>query len=333
MVNLRWPFTRLHWTRKDDQLGSVHIASFTVCSFVKDGIVYQIARVVPRKLTKATPTSSLENLNKSPSDSNNSIAGRDDKVEFAVDVGGVIRFGCPSTAVNRTRNDKYNATAVPPAFYDRYTRHPERDTDTSYVFTCESEVHRKRLEMRVWIDQEPQELKFHSCQSAKLQHGPRPKPGYQEVCSFHVLKEGEILHDDRPTVIVASFALVDAHTPRVTGPIPVISYTAVKSYLGVADHALWAPYRLWSSFIGPSSSTGDSVELNAIGRVVETILGVACIPIPSEYQESSDGSPATQPDHANSDTRSTYSTVKPNKGVALLKNIMTPQEVDLESAL
>jgi hypothetical protein len=323
MINLRWPCTRFHWTRSDDKLGSIDIASFVVCSFYKEGTLYQIARVVPRRLTKATPSTSLENVSKAPLASNGSGGGWDN-IEFTVDVGGLIRFGCPSTAVNRARNDKHNPTAVPPPFCDKYTRTPEQGK--AFLVSCTSDAHRKRLEIRVWIDREAQELTLHDCQSPRLQHGPVPTDEHNEECCYlHVLKNGLTLQDDRATVIVASFSLVDAENPLINEAQPVIPYDAVKSYLGVVDRSLWAPYRLWSTLIGPSSSTGDSFELNAIGRAVETILGVASLPRLS--RETSCTSSTMSPDVQGG----IHNTPQARNGVALLKNIITPQFVDLES--
>lgn len=60
----------------------------------------------------------------------------------------------------------------------------------------------------------------------------------------------------------------------------------------------------------------DAFEQNATGRAVENVMGVASLPISGAAGNSVDGATSLE-----------------RMGVALLKNIMTPQVVDLESAL
>jgi len=56
-VNLRYPVTKLHLVRQSDLFGSETFASYTSCSFVKDGTVYQIARILPSHLASSTSSS------------------------------------------------------------------------------------------------------------------------------------------------------------------------------------------------------------------------------------------------------------------------------------
>lgn len=313
LINLRWPFTRLDWVRTKKSIGSAHFASYTVCSFVNDGTVYQIARIMPKKLTTSSPSLSSDDLydDLKPSISTPTTPPKSSHtVKFAVDVGGVIRFGCPSSAVKRASPNDPTPTTVPPPFFDKYTKTPD-DGKPAYVFTCTSEVHEKRLEIRVWIDRKPQKLRLHECKSHRLSHGNHPVEYPHEVCALHVLKEDIEFDEDRPMVIVSSFSLVDSHAfALVEDPLPVINYEEVQYYLGVADPAPLAPYRLWSTMTNPLWSV-DAFQLNATGRAVENVMGVASLPVSSIGSAMSPG----------------------RMGVALLKNIVTPQVVDLESTL
>jgi hypothetical protein len=166
MVNLRWPFARLNWVRTDQRFGSVHFASYTTCSFVKDGTLYQIGRIMPTRLSASSASSK---------DACDDLKQR----KFIVDAGGVIRFGCPSSAANRRDND-LGRTPVPPPFYDRYSCTPN-DGQPAYVFTCTSDVHEKRLEIRVWVDREPIKLGLHKCESPRLHNGCHPEDYPDEV--------------------------------------------------------------------------------------------------------------------------------------------------------
>lgn len=95
MINLRWPCTRLNWVRKKTRTGSDHFASSIVCSFVRDKTVYQIGRVVPKGLTKSSPSAY--------SDSETQLDDTKAKhsVTSQVDIGGTILFGSPSTAARQ----------------------------------------------------------------------------------------------------------------------------------------------------------------------------------------------------------------------------------------
>jgi len=168
---------------------------------------------------------------------------------------------------------------------------------------------------------------------------------------------------------VASFALVDRDNPVNKDPTKVIHYEEVQRYLGVADSTGLAPYRLWSAML-ESSSGPDTFELNTIGRAVEVVMGVASLPVPHGLRRAKtlpsanldtghdaglpaeslgsainlaleaanrlDTADATQT--VAGDNESTTSTQSnghgsPSPGVARLKNIVTPQIVDLESML
>jgi len=323
MINLRWPCTRLNWVRKRTRTGTDHFASFIVCSFVRDNTVYQIGRVVPKGLTQ----SSLSACSDSETQLDDSKS-KHCSVTFQADIGGTIRFGCPSTAARQGHSASSKQC-------DKYTCDPPDYKSSAYVLSCTSELHDKRLEMRLWIDREPQKLTRHRCQSTDDEPGCRPEERFNTVVSLHALSSKLTLSDDKATIIVASFSLVnrDAHLNK--DATKVIDYQIVQRYLGTADSTSLAPYRLWSAILG-SSSGPDSFELKAVGRAVETILGVASLPMPcgkSPHRVAIEAENFSPDDNRSRGSTASGHHPTANQGVALLKNIITPQIVDLESML
>jgi len=307
-VNLRHPVTRLNCVRQSNLFGSVTFASYTSCSFVKDGTVYQIARILPSHLTSST------------SSSVHSRPPRGDWKDTAinVDLGGVIRFGCACSSAHRSGVDGRSIGPVVPLFHDRY-----RTVQDKYMLGCHSTTHRKRLEMRLWIDREAQPLELHHCSSARLdhhacglEHGHESQPGSpesypHEVWRMHVRKE-LLFREDRPTVLVAAFNLVDSSEPLDRTRRDVIDYRVVQEYLGVADDSLCATYRLWTNTLNCLSGTTEKFEINTIGRAVESTMSIASVPLVLSTEGGG---------------------VKKDLGVALIKNIVASPTVSLESVL
>ncbi|KAK4443437.1 hypothetical protein QBC34DRAFT_443388 [Podospora aff. communis PSN243] len=305
-VNLRYPVTRLHCVRQSDLFGSVTFASYTSCSFVKDGTVYQIARILPSHL--ASSTSSSVHSRPPPKDHKDT--------EITVDVGGVIRFGCACSSAHRHGIDGRSLGPVVPLFHDRY-----KTVGNKFVFGCESAVHQKRLEMRLWIDREAQPLEMHPCSSARLdrhlcgqahpddESQPENDESYpDEVCRMHV-RQRIPFREDRSTVLVAAFRLVDSDQPLDTREMDVIDYRVVQEYLGVADDSLCATYRLWTNTLNCLSGNTGKFEINAIGRAVESTMSIASVPLEVAREDGG----------------------RRDLGVALVKNIVASPIVSLES--
>src|SRR3569833_595890 len=141
LVNLRWPCTRFNCVQSSELLGSDVFASCTICSFVKDGTTYQIMRVMPSRLTTSSPSVDTQ------------APGRNWEPKTAeVVLGGVMRFGCCRSAAYRTGAHSRRAP-VPEPFYDKYVvRTAGAEGPGGYMVACESTIHEKRLEMRLWID-------------------------------------------------------------------------------------------------------------------------------------------------------------------------------------
>jgi len=313
-VNLKWPVTRLNFVRDSALLGSVPFASYTACSFVKDKVTYQIARIMPSKLSSTDASVS----------SHPPATGCKER-QVTVDVGGLVRFGCPCSAVHgdgrRTRPGDNTVLPAVPLFRDRYAVVTPPEGEKRFVVGCESATHQKRLEIRLWIDREAQELDFHHCKSLrrdnhatggghrKLEGGDADAVFPDEVFPFHIRRDLP-LREDKPTVIVASFTIVESSEALDNQEKDVIEYETVQKHLGVSDASTNAPHRLWASAINCMPDV-DTFEINAVGRAVEGVMSIASTPVSARGRGGTlDGF-----------------------GVALIKNIMTPQIVDLESTL
>ena len=338
LINFRWPCTQFRWIRQTPSVGGSTTREksvvCTMCSFVKDGTLYQISRLVPERQIQAPPVSMSNTEMNTP-------AGAEAEHTLPVagiKLGGIMRFGCPRTASSNRRSPTSTSTctsiprvssATPPPFLDQYACHPE-DGDTDYTWSASSFRHRKRVALRLWVNRVPSKLGL-----AFPDYRDRPAPrelaprGWSDV--FPLLIRQKIpLALDTPTVIVASFSVVedDGEWSPTEEPLPPIADAEVQLYLGAAHSSLSAPARLWSSLIGPATPNGSQFEMNVIARSVESVLGVTSLPVGSATTRDVH----VQQDHQAGDT-SNAATSTHARGIALLKNIMTPQTVDLESVL
>jgi hypothetical protein len=349
MINLRWPCTRFNLVQKSKLLGSVKFGSFTICSFIKDQTLYQVARIPP-----SNPP------NSSPSVTNTSGAGSlAAAVKLTIDVGGIIRLGCSNT--NITRSD-----GPPVSFCDNYTFVKPKNKKPAYALAFTSQCHERRLEIRLWINREPIALGRHDCKIARICRTDLdgPQEYSDEVIELHALHEVSMV-EDKSITCVATFTLVKTDAPERLDPLAMIPSTEVQDYLGVSDASISAPYRLWANALGQLPGPG-AFELNTIGRAVEHIMGVSSVPVsqspPSSYHKDSRSSISwnslesiqSEKDQNSKDLEaniSQYSTsgdithvqsltvtcgcaeVERDFGVTLIKNIVSCQVVDLASVL
>jgi hypothetical protein len=351
MINLRWPCTRLNFVQKDRLFGSITFASYTICSFVKDQTLYQIARIPPSNLPGSAP--SIGNSSRGGSTMS--------ALKLDIDVGGMVRFGCCSS--NRGASG-----GRPAPFYDNYTFIEPENGKSTYTLACASDCHERRLEIRLWVNREPVKLERHLCTEARLCYtdSDNQLEYPHEVVGLHAIHHFSMV-EEKPINIVASFSLVKSSTPIVFDAFDVIKSADVQKYLGVSDISISAPYRLWSSVLGQAPGP-EAFELNVIGRSVEQILGVSSVPVKKRnaadnvYKPlataSADANSSTldnsvngiggqdterngtasaslgHPPQQNASTDSeAYGSMETDMGIALIKNIVTPQVVDLGSTL
>jgi hypothetical protein len=135
------------------------------------------------------------------------------------------------------------------------------------------------------------------------------------------------LSNDEPTIVVSTYTLRDLSYPfpaSDTYPmIPMVHSRKIEDYLGVSNTSREMTDKLWLASLTTQFDAIETVELCAIARYVELVLGVSSMPIPSSNSAASSGlTDHTAPvDFDNA------------SGMALISNIMTSQYVDLESTL
>ncbi|KAK0711804.1 hypothetical protein B0H67DRAFT_301164 [Lasiosphaeris hirsuta] len=338
LINMRWPYTRFNFVRQDlSQMPpkSIVFGHQSVCSFVKEGTLYQIMRITPAQCLRTPPnseTSSVVDSGISP-------------LPVTVQVGGMIRMGCANTCVakpaskqperipigGRGAQKRYIApTGLSKTFRDRYFDGSCLGGDEgNYSLSCESESHGCRLELRLWVDGKPTPLTnkppLDMERTTHVDDDENEGHSLQHASSFYAQHQLDMTWT-KPVNIIATFSLIpkggsaETRVPQTEDVDPDV----LTNYLGVWDYAVagwesWtAPYRLWSLILGetPKPSGGDPASfcLNTVGRCLEEVLGVLTVPVPL----SKLGRTWTSAD------------VRP---VALVQNIVTCQSVDLASAL
>lgn len=348
MINLRWPFTKFNFVEKDSSIGSVSFATYTICSFIKDKTLYQIVRVAPQ--STSAPDSAL---------CNGSIPESVIKSGLDLNIGGTIRLGCCCS--DRDSSTFAGRTAT---FHDIYTTPKPPDGVTSYIMYCESAYHERRLEIRLWVNGKPMELNHNPVNAPS--RIKRPGDGDEEGQPHAV----EILRTvakvewtkSEPITAVASFSLVDSKSPISFQQVDMMRSADIRDYLGFSDTSINAPYRLWSNVLHQTPGL-EAFDLNVVGRTVENILGLSSVPIhiesaitphpnttvpvdlspvqvsPAASVPPGDNQTApgiwrrgSRPEIAHLSQKRKESSTK-DKNVALLKNIIAGQVVDLESVL
>jgi len=333
MINLRWPCTRFNVVRKGDELlfGSVTAATYTVCSFVKNHTLYQISRI-------AAParSSSISDGNKISK-----------PVVCKFTIGGCMRVGCAASngagLAGNSTPAKDNYTVVRPEV--------TRGKDNLLAFT--SERHEKRVELRLWINGQQMDLQRREAKNDRISTpDDNGHPDYvNEIIDLAASIELG-LPDASPIVLIVAISVISSHSAIDDDPKPAIASAEVEQFLGADNASISAPYRLWTNAL---DLPAESFELNAIGRSVEQIIGVSSVPFHGLCVDNNNPSgcpnfPALTRDSASKSTNTLLSRASGSstngsksdrihnfqstgKGIALVQNIMTPQLVDLGSAL
>jgi hypothetical protein len=173
--------------------------------------------------------------------------------------------------------------------------------------SCVSETYQKRLEVQMSIRGIPEDT-----------GDPLESRGADERVNTEAdvssIRRIELSVGD-PIYIVSSYALRDADDERDS--VDKASFTDLEDYLGVSNTSLNMTDRLWTALCSTNYEASEAVEFCVVGRCVEQILGVTSIPFPSTGVGIS-------------------STLRHGPEVfetALISNMMTPQHVDVQSAL
>ena len=309
LINLRWPCTRFKILTRDKLFGSITIGTCTMCSFVRDGVLHQIARLCPFKYLGSDASDNMDSEGSSETGASYDSASGARTISFTI--GGYFRFGCCSSSRRSTSGDR----GIP--FCDKYSI--LLNQESPFVMACYGDTHDERLEMRLWENEIPVKLAPKDARGIENRHtkGKADAQFPHDAVHLYALHEVHLPGPTEPSVtLVATFSLLRKTSPMNWAGPGVISPPTVQDYLGVSDDYIGsseapiaAPYRFLSTVFGQFPSPGP-IELNVIGRGLEQILGVASVSF------------RLMGEHGSSRER-----------VALVRSIVTPQMVDLSSTL
>lgn len=301
LINLRWPYIHYDLTKNE-----VDYASCRVFSFVKDGVVYQVARISSiSQEDREVPTIATEQ-----------------KLKFGI--GGLIRFGSARTIESKR------------PVWDKYSLEL---SESNCLLTCRSKRQEKLLKIRLFVNRVPTPLSFRpllDCSPKDLNTTdavPDQKSQEYPHPNVDISSEHEVSFGAKSAVIVLALALEDdpaalqenKNMTQAEIEKPLDSVTAqdlgadtlpgsnteanvnittqlmsknasqlVRDYLGASDESVHAPYRLWKSRLMVDESAFDFFPPNVIGRAVEHIMCVSSVPVTVSIPLRSSRSPSLQ---------------------------------------
>ena len=319
LINLRWPCTRFSLVRNDRENRADVFAAYTICSFAVAGSVVQVARITPA-------------IHTGSSGSTRSGVKAGMGVDIDVEVGGNVRFGCSGSG-------KGICTGQQCPFRDTYTEEAPGENEDQYTLVCVSERHHQKLEMRLWVNRDPVNMRAWRHVYSTDDRICHEKTDFQGTFQDEIhplFTSFPVTIEDKPITMVAQLTLVNRDSKTSFTRQPMLSSSAVQNLLGVSDTSLLASYRLWSALLGEAPGK-DAVQLNSIGRCIESVLSLSAVPFRKRDDEG--GETLDDPvlriisNSSGSQRARAASSARSCDYIALLRNIITPQVVDMESSL
>ena len=219
-----------------------------------------------------------------------------------VKTGGVIQFGCPCSNGHPPNLDTFNLTSI---------------NDTGRGLDCVSERYQKRLETHLFIN-------------GNEQHGTGPAQGLigDDVTDSHVnttsMSRIELSFGD-PIYVVSTYSLRESSDNG--NAIVEACFKDLSDHLGIANTSVNMTDRLWTALCSTNYEASEAVEFCVVARSVEQTLCVSSIPfsVPARSEQNSTCDEA----HSQNGLERNVKAFE----TALLCNIITPQFVDVQSAL
>jgi hypothetical protein len=138
-----------------------------------------------------------------------------------------------------------------------------------------------------------------------------------------------------PTYIVSTYALRNADD--LSDSVNKSDFVNLEDHLGISNTSVHMTDRLWTALCSTNYEAGEAVEFCVVGRCVEQILCVTSIPILTRIVTPAVAGRAGQNMSAATDeqlpSQSLAEQVDEVSETALVCNIITPQYVDVQSAL
>lgn len=279
--------------RKKSSLQDGNSGTYEEISFVKDGTVFHIARI---KWGRGSSVSDLDSSN------------TPDHETIKMESGGKIQFGCPCSNGGLPIDDSFQVR-----FMDN-------------KLSCVSAMYEKRMDTQMFVNNISQEL------------GPVHLP----VDRLHGVQLPDLsrTHDidlrvGKPTVIVSTYALRDNSTVYLTGrsELDGRDFSGIEDYLGISHTSLNMTDRLWTALCSTNYESSEAVEFCVVGRCVEQILCVSSIPVPDGPQVDVSASNIPSSTAGEASAQDTPGDSKREAPIALVRNIITSQYVDVQSSL
>ena len=252
LINYRWPHLQYEFLSKEFLRGW-----YEQCTFVNEGVVYQITRITPGKKR------------------NQNSEGRSKLKTSQFKIGGPVSFACACQSTNRVSGNRTHRTSV--EFSDEgkiLTCNVTMNDDFCFVESA-SDRHCS-LRMELFVDGEKRPI--------KLEHGQDYSGDYNstegqtskivDLSSVHQVN----LVAEKETVLILALSLnSDSTAPRVHRLAPTSKI--VKTIVGVENDTKEGIYNrtgdLW--FYNREESDFDRRELQSIARTSEYLLSVNCL--------------------------------------------------------
>jgi hypothetical protein len=218
---------------------------------------------------------------------------------------GGIQFGCICSNGDNAYDDDHNLAFSPEG--------------TSALYT--SSYYDKYLQVELFVNGEAQLI----CQS------PSDPLEKSKITRNVAISSAE------PTVLVCVYTLRNVHDDFHVPAITKESSLEIEKYLAIKTHSEDMTDRLWAVCVIPEYDNDEADEVCSVARNVEEILGVSSLPVSDQVSKAYDG--YSTPTRSRSKTKQTtedvdlFGTPTAGGGIALVRNIMTSQYVDLQSAL
>jgi hypothetical protein len=107
----------------------------------------------------------------------------------------------------------------------------------------------------------------------------------------------------------------------------------IENYLGTSSTSLNMTDRLWTALCSTNYESSEAVEFCVVGRCVEQILCVSSVPVPDDPPIIASASNILSSAAGDTSTQDTPENVEKEVPIALVRNIITSQYVDVQSSL
>ena len=276
LINYQWPYMKYELLYKGCNPGT-----YEICSFVKEGTLYQVSRIVPGEPSNPKKTEKQEGKNTTlPTDRRTSAAAPPDKAaketgkemtkeppetapRLKIRLGGAVRFGCICSNGEEVSRDEYSVTS----FQDKLG------------LSCFSENYKRCLDMQLFVNGKAIDIGNEPVIDlpdpdtfVEPQDNGRSLKG-KRLANTCIERTIDVSYQEK-TVIMTAFSLRDGKGGKA---LKVPDRKEVIEYLGISRDSGKDTKRLWNS-----CQAQEQDSISAIARCVEVVLSVSSIPFPQE---------------------------------------------------